>query len=116
MAIMTLRIRALFLVMLAATALFAAAPAVADALDDALQSGVVGETPRGYIAPVGAPSAATMQLVNDINARRREKYAAIARDNGLTLQQVETLAGKRIIERAPAGIYYQDPGGAWRRK
>lgn len=93
-----------------------AGPAQADALDDALRSGQVGETPRGYVAPVKAPSGSITKLINDINARRRAEYANIAKRNNLTLQQVEALVGKKIIGRAPAGTYYQDDSGSWRRK
>ena len=93
-----------------------AGPASADGLDDAKRSGLVGETPRGYIAPVKAPSADVTRLVNDINQRRRAAYEDIAKKNGIPIQQVEALTGKRIIERAPAGTYYQDGSGSWVRK
>lgn len=96
--------------------LLAAGPAAADALDDALRSGKIGETPRGYIAPVTAPSPAITGIVNDINQRRRGKYREIARKNNMTLGQIEAFAGKRIIERAAAGTYYKDLQGNWRRK
>lgn len=94
----------------------AAGPAKADSLDSALRSGKVGETTRGYIAPVSSPTPAITSLVNDINSRRRAEYQAIAQRNNISLGQVEALAGKRIIERAPAGTYVQDNGGGWRRK
>ncbi len=93
-----------------------AAPATADALDDALRNRQVGETPRGYIAAVKSPSGATTRLVNDINSRRRAQYSGIAKRNNLSLQQVESLVGSKIIQRAPAGTYYQDNRGSWRRK
>ncbi len=105
-----------FLALLIVLALTVAAPAMADALDDALRGGKVGETSRGYIAPVGAPSAGLTRLVNDINARRRAKYQSIARKNGISLQKIEAVAGSRIIQRAPAGTYFMDSGGQWRRK
>jgi uncharacterized protein YdbL (DUF1318 family) len=102
--------------------MLAAGPAAADALDDALRSGNVDETPRGYIAPVTAPSPAITGItgitgiVNDINQRRRNKYREIARKTNMTLGQIEAFAGKRIIERAAAGTYYKDLQGTWRRK
>lgn len=110
------KLRLAFISLLSALALFVSAPAMADALDDALRNGSVGETARGYIAPVKGPTAAVTQLVNSINARRRAKYNDIATKNGLSLQQVESVAGSRIIQRAPAGTYVQDAGGAWRKK
>jgi uncharacterized protein YdbL (DUF1318 family) len=96
--------------------LLAAGPANADALDDALRSGKIGETQRGYIAPVTTPSPAITKTVNDINQRRRDKYRAIARQNNMTLGQIEAIVGKRIIERAAAGTYFKDAQGKWRQK
>jgi uncharacterized protein YdbL (DUF1318 family) len=101
---------------LAILALLAVEPAHADALDNALRSGQVGETPRGYVAPVKRPSAAITKLVNNINARRRAAYQKIAQKNGLSLQKIEAVAGARVIQRAPKGTYYKDNGGNWRRK
>ena len=97
-------------------AVLASVPASADALDNALRQGLVGETPRGYVAPVKSPTAAINGLVNDINARRRAAYQGIARKNGLSLQNVESVAGARVIQRAPKGTYYKDSSGKWRRK
>jgi uncharacterized protein YdbL (DUF1318 family) len=109
-------LRISFLSLLAALLLGIASPAMADALDDALRNGQVGETSRGYIAPVKSSSGAITRLVNDINSRRRAEYSSIARRNNLSLQQVESLAASRIIQRAPAGTHYQNASGAWRRK
>lgn len=109
-------VRLATLLIFVALVLGVAAPATADALDDALRNGQVGETPRGYIAPVRAASGAITRLVNDINSRRRAEYSAIAQRNNLSLQQVEILVGKKIIQRAPSGTYYQDASGRWRRK
>jgi len=81
---------ALFLV---ALLMLAAGPVAADALDDALRDGKVGETRRGYIAPVTAPSAAITRIVNDINKRRRDQYQSIARKNNMSLSQIEVVAG-----------------------
>ncbi len=105
-----------FSALLLALSLLAAGPAAADALDDALRNGKVGETPRGYIAPVTAPTAAITRIVNNINKRRREQYRSIARKNNMSLPQIEAVAGKRIIERAAVGTYYKDGRGKWRRK
>ncbi|MEX2614662.1 MAG: YdbL family protein [Alphaproteobacteria bacterium] len=104
------------LAFLAIVSVILTGPAAADSLDDAKRNGLVGETLRGYIAPVKAPSAETTRLVNDINQRRRAAYEDIAKKNGIPIQQVEVLTGQRIIERAPAGTFYQDSSGNWTRK
>lgn len=97
-------------------AMLTSTPATADALDNALRQGLVGETTRGYVAPVKRPSAAINNLVNNINSRRRAAYKSIAQKNGLSLQKVESVAGTRVIQRAPKGTYYKDNRGKWRRK
>lgn len=104
------------LALLAALLFAPAPPAQADALDNALRAGQVGETQRGYIAPVKRPSAAITRLVNSINSRRRAQYSAIAKRNNLSLKQVEALVGPKVIRRAPKGTYYQDAKGRWKRK
>ena len=93
------------------------ATARADALDDAKRSGLVGETARGYLAPVKAPAAAeVIRLVNDINGRRRAKYDEIARSRGVSLEEVEQLVGSRLVARARAGEWVMDSNGAWHQK
>ncbi len=106
----------MILSLFAVLALGLSTPAHADALDNALRNGQVGETARGYVAPVKRPSAAINRLVNDINARRRAAYKDIAKKNGLPLQKVEAVAGARVIQRAPKGTYYKDNSGRWQRK
>ncbi|MBT5812612.1 MAG: YdbL family protein [Rhodospirillaceae bacterium] len=90
--------------------------AQAGELDAAMRSGAVGETARGYVAVVSGANAAVTKLVNDINAKRRDKYRTLAKKHNTPLSQIETVVGKRLTERAPAGVYVQDSSGAWRRK
>ena len=88
----------------------------ASELDAAMRSGAVGETARGYVAVVSGANAAVTRLVNDINAKRRSKYQALAKTPNTPLSQIEGVVGKRLIERAPGGVFVQDSSGAWRRK
>ncbi len=85
-------------------------------LDAAMRSGAVGETARGYVAAVSGATAGVTQLINDINAKRREKYQSLAKKHNTPLSQIEAVVGKRLMERAPTGAYVQDSSGAWRRK
>ncbi len=94
----------------------AVGPAMADELDDAKASGLVGETFRGYIAPVGDPTPEISALVERINAGRRAKFEEIAADNDISMDQVELLTGQRVLERAAPGTYIMDPSGAWTQK
>ena len=91
--------------------------AFAVTLDDAKSQGLVGETWKGYLAAVTAsPSAEVKQLINDVNARRRAEYERIAKQNGISVEDVEKVAGSKAIERTPAGQYVKAEGGGWRTK
>jgi uncharacterized protein YdbL (DUF1318 family) len=86
-------------------------------LDEAKENGLVGEDASGYIAAVSAnPNKEVKALVDDINARRRAEYEKIAAANGISVADVEKLAGKKAIEKSPAGDYIRLPGEPWRKK
>ncbi len=83
-------------------------------LPAAKQAGLVGETPSGYLAVVQSNPEA-VQLVQSINAKRKQEYVDIAKRNGIDLKAVEQLAGKKAIDKTPAGQFVQ-VNGAWVRK
>lgn len=56
------------------------------------------------------------ELVEEVNARRREAYARIAEKNGVPLDAVAVLAGKKLIEKTPPGQFVMDANGNWVRK
>ena len=83
-------------------------------LQTAKSRGMVGETMTGYLAPVQTTSE-VQQLVNTINAKRRQHYSQIAKRNNTSLQAVEQLAGKKAIAKTPSGQYI-NINGSWIRK
>lgn len=86
-------------------------------LDSAKDQGLVGERPDGYLGAVSAnPSADVAALIQDINSRRRAKYTEISKKNGQTRQVVEALAHKKVLGMMPAGHYYMDASGNWKKK
>jgi uncharacterized protein YdbL (DUF1318 family) len=91
--------------------------AAAFALDlaTAKSSGLVGETPSGYIAAITVDGETTA-LVNEVNTRRREVYLQISNGNGQPLSVVEKLAAQKIYGELRSGEYFRDPSGAWQRK
>ena len=101
-------------IIMAALLLFSAS-AWSLSLGQAKSSGLVGETPAGYLQAVGAPTAEVKALVSKINAQRRAAYENIARKNGTSLKNVEALAGKKAIEKSAAGEYVL-VGGNWKQK
>jgi uncharacterized protein YdbL (DUF1318 family) len=85
-------------------------------LDEIKRAGYAGERADGYVGLVksGAPADA-QALVKEINNKRRQEYQRIANGNDLTLDQVETLAGKKAMERTAAGGWILTSSG-WRQK
>lgn len=85
-------------------------------LDEAKQSGLVGEDASGYIAAVARPSGEIRALVWSVNDKRREEYERIAATNNLDVNAVEKLAGKKTINLTPTGFYIRLPGSDWQKK
>ena len=83
-------------------------------LDEAKQQGLLGERPDGYLG-LAKPSASskTIELMKDINRKRRDVYQGIAEKNGTALSAVEALAGKKAIEKTPSGQFIMQPNGNW---
>jgi uncharacterized protein YdbL (DUF1318 family) len=93
----------------------AATPARADALDQAKAAGHVGERYDGYLGVVrdDAPASAKA-LVEDINARRKDHYARIAKEENTSVEAVAAIAGEKLVEKAPSGHYVKPgPSGLW---
>lgn len=83
-------------------------------LDGAKRSGLIGETPTGYLAVVKSGDHAA-DIVTTINEARREEYARIAEKHGISVTKVEAVAGQKAIEKTPAGQFIQ-VDGRWVRK
>lgn len=84
-------------------------------LDEARTQGRVGETLRGYIAPL-RHDPETLELVERINRARSESYQQLADKNNLPLDDVARLAGQKLVNRAKAGEYVQGINGQWLKK
>lgn len=83
-------------------------------LDTAKQQGLVGETPTGYLDVVTEGGDAR-SIVEAINKARRDEYARIAEKHNIPVTQVETVAGKKALEKTPVGQYIQ-MDGKWVKK
>lgn len=82
-------------------------------LGAAKTDGLVGEQPDGYLAAVNTATPEVAALIKDINEKRKAVYSDIAQRNGTAINAVEQLAGKKAIEKTPAGQYVRMPGGEW---
>lgn len=84
------------------------------ALGDAKASGQLGEMTNGYLGVVKDGDQAN-EIARLINQARRSEYQKLANENGITLGDVEAIAGQKAIEKTPPGYYIQVQG-QWRRK
>jgi uncharacterized protein YdbL (DUF1318 family) len=104
-----------FLLALALGAALLPAAAMALTLDEAKAQGLVGERPDGYLGAVQAnPSAEVKALVDQVNARRTEVYAKIAKEEGISVVVVAARSGERLIQEARPGEYVLM--GTWKKK
>lgn len=105
------------LLMIAILPMLADSAAVAaDALDTARAAGHVGERSNGFIGLVNPAAPAEVKAMMDqINAERRARYQALASQNGTSPDAVGAVVFQKLVERLPAGSFYEGPGG-WVRK
>lgn len=114
---MSFKIKSLLSTLLAVLMLAIAAPAFADALDDARAAGQIGERPDGLVAAVSPNAPANIKsLVQATNAKRLAKYQQIAGQEGVPAEQVGAIAGEKIIGSLRPGWYYMDSSGSWLQK
>lgn len=90
-------------------------PAAALTVDEAKRAGLIGEMPNGYLG-VRTPGPGVQQLVDTINAQRRQRYQEIAASHGVPLAAVERQAGQALIQRAAPGEYYMNASNQWERR
>lgn len=84
-------------------------------LEQAKTQGRVGETLSGYLAVIQADSE-TAALVQQINEQRRQHYQTLAQRNGVSLSEIERLAGQKLIDHAKPGEWVQGVNQQWRQK
>jgi uncharacterized protein YdbL (DUF1318 family) len=84
------------------------------ALGQAKASGQVGEKPNGYLGVI-APGGQAAEIARLINEARRAEYQQVAKKNAIPLGDVEALAGRKAMDKTPAGQFIQS-GGQWVKK
>jgi uncharacterized protein YdbL (DUF1318 family) len=84
------------------------------ALGQAKASGQVGEKPTGYLGVI-VPGGQAAEIARLINEARRAEYQQVAKKNAISLGDVEALAGKKAMDKTPAGQFIQS-GGQWVKK
>lgn len=84
------------------------------ALGSAKAQGLVGEQADGYLGVVSASGNAS-EVAKLINQARRAEYERLAKQNNISLGDVQAIAGKKAIEKTPAGQYV-NAGTGWQKK
>jgi uncharacterized protein YdbL (DUF1318 family) len=84
------------------------------ALGTAKSAGLLGEKPDGYLGVVESRGDAE-EIASQINQARRAEYHRVAKQNGVSVGDVEAIAGKKAIEKTPPGQIIQ-LNGSWVRK
>ena len=83
-------------------------------LGQAKSAGLLGEQPNGYLGVVSVQGNVT-EIVLLINEARRAEYQRLAKSNNIQLTDVETMAGKKALEKTQPGHYIQI-NGKWLKK
>lgn len=79
-------------------------------------AGQVGEQLDGYLGVVQPNAPADVHaLVDGINRERRAAYEAIAKKNGVKVDEVARVTAQKVIGQAAPGHYVQTPSG-WQRR
>lgn len=84
-------------------------------LVEARTQGRVGEIYNGYLVAL-VHDAETQILVREINEARKANYQQLAKQNNVSVDDIEKLAGQKLVARAKSGEYVQGINGKWLRK
>ena len=107
------------LILLIAGAVMLATPGSAQESISIMQArgaGLIGERFDGYLGFVTTPSEALRRQVNSINIRRRALYANLARQKGVSTEEVGITATCTLFMRIPVGGYYLTSDRGWLRR
>lgn len=85
-------------------------------LETAKQQGLIGEKPDGLVGVVSGGAADVKALVESTNALRLSKYQMIAAKNGTPVDQVQAVAGQKLISSTPSGEFIMSASGSWQKK
>ncbi len=85
-------------------------------IHQAKNQGLIGEQANGYLGLVKNDSSQDVkQIVEDVNAKRKQKYKEIAEKNQTNLEEVQSIAGNIAMTKTKPGNYYKDQG-KWVKK
>lgn len=86
-------------------------------LDAPRAQGLIGERFDGYAVIHDAQAnAAIRTLVENTNNERRKVYEKQAAATNAPLTEVGKVYAAEIMQKAPAGTWFQGPDGSWKQK
>lgn len=85
-------------------------------VDELRLNGLVGENNVGLLDARGQLTAEQRAVVNAENADRLSLYRQIARNQGVSVQEVGRQRAIRIAAQARSGVWLQNPAGEWFQK
>ena len=85
-------------------------------LDEAKTGKLVAESATGYLVPTPKSTPDALVLIKDINDKRKQKYTEIATKQNTALENIEKIAGEKILNKLPAGSVFQNANGEWDKK
>lgn len=102
-------------IMTAMAAIFMVLSCWALDVDEVRSQGLAGEKANGYLGVI-VDQPQVVELVKSVNIQRRARYNELATKRGTSLENIEKLAGEKLIEKAKSHqYYYQNKHGHWTR-
>lgn len=101
---------------LALCSLLTAFQTIAITVDEAKETGLLGETLSGYLAPINTSNQEATKLAAQINQEREKRYSEIAAKNNLKTNEVARIAGQKLVERASPEEFVRGINGQWLQK
>jgi hypothetical protein len=90
--------------------------ALAQSLDAARASGMVGERFDGYAVARDNATPAVRSLVASVNSQRGKIYAKRAAEQKIPAAEVGKFYASQIVTKAPKGTWFLSSSGAWSRR
>ncbi len=79
------------------------------------KKGIIGENNRGYLEFI-SDKKIRADVIAAENSDREKIYSRIASQQGASLELVEKLRAKQLVENAEPGDYLQKSDGSWYKK
>lgn len=89
---------------------------VTQTIDAAKDAGRIGEQADGYLGAVTSLNATEQAAMDEINILRKSAYTKIARDKGVSVEDVAKLTAEKLVAKAPSGHMIRDGFGKWVKK